>query len=76
MVQPTAEPLTIPDAAKRIHRTPAALYAAIDRGDLIAIEKFGRKLVEPAELRRYRRLTKIGRPKNGSKKASRNADAA
>ena len=68
MVQPTTEPLTIPDAARRIKRTPAALYAAIERGDLIVTEKFGRKLVDLAELRRYRRSTKIGRPKNGSKK--------
>lgn len=62
------EPLTIPDAAKRIQRTPAALYAAIERGDLRVIEKFGRKLVDLAELHRYRRSTRIGRPKNGGKK--------
>ena len=69
MAQATIEPpLTIPDAAKRIHRTPAALYAAIERGDLAAIKKFGRKLVEVTELRRYQKATKIGRPKNGDKK--------
>lgn len=62
------ESLTVPDAAKKLRRTPAALYAAMHRGDLKYIEKFGRLLVEPDELRRYQRATKIGRPKNGHKK--------
>lgn len=62
------EPLTVPDAAKKIKKTPAALYAAITRGDLTATEKYGRLLVDPDELKRYKRVTKIGRPKNGGKK--------
>lgn len=66
---PEAELLTIPQAAKRIRKTPAALYAAIDRGDLKSTEKYGKKLVEVGELQRYRRQTKIGRPKNGNGKA-------
>lgn len=71
MNRKTSEPelLTIPDAAKRIRKTPAALYAAIDRGDLKSTEKYGKKLVEATELQRYRRHTKIGRPKNGNGKA-------
>jgi hypothetical protein len=70
MAQQSPEPLTIPDAAKRVRMTAAALYAAIKQGDLRVTEKFGRKLVEIPELRRWRRQAKIGRPKNGNKKAS------
>lgn len=64
---PQVEPLTVPQAAKKIKRTPAALYAAIVRGDLVATEKYGLKLIDPEELKRYKRETKIGRPKNGKK---------
>lgn len=63
-----ADLLTIPEAAKKAKRTPAALYAAIARGDLVATRKFGLKLVELIELSRYRQETKIGRPRNGKAK--------
>ena len=61
--------LTIPKAASKINKTPATLYAAIKRGDLLAIEKFGRKLVKVRDLERYCQRTKIGRPKNGNKRS-------
>jgi hypothetical protein len=65
------ELLTIPEAARRINKTPASLYAAIDRGALLTVEKFGRKLVKSRDLERYCQQTKIGRLKNGSKSKSR-----
>jgi hypothetical protein len=65
MPRQSPKPLTVPEAAKRIHRTPAALYAAIKRGDLRATEEYGRKLIAINELRRYKRDTKTGRPQNG-----------
>lgn len=64
-----SELLTVPKAAKRIRRTPAALYAAIERGDLECVRMFDKILVEPAALLAYRKSTKIGRPKNGNRKA-------
>ena len=64
-----AELLTIPEAASRIKKTPATLYAAISRGDLLSSDQYGRKLVTVKELARYCRQTKIGRPKNGTRKA-------
>ena len=62
------ELLTIPEAANKIRKTPATIYAAISRGDLPTVEKFGRKLVKARDLQRYCEQTKIGRPKSGSKK--------
>jgi len=61
--------LTIPAAAKRIKRTPAALYAAASSGHLETSEVFGRLVVSLGELLRYKRETKVGRPKvNGKPK--------
>ena len=64
-----SELLTVPQAAKQIGKTPAALYAAIDRGDLPHVRRYERILIRPAVLRMYQANVKIGRPKNGNKKA-------
>ena len=59
--------LTIPEAAKRIKRTPAALYDAARKGNLETSEAFGVRLVTLAEALRYKRETKVGRKANGTK---------
>ncbi len=59
--------ITIPEAAKKIRRTPAALYDAIKRGDLAYEVKYGRVVVTVEEVMRYKRDTKSG-PRNGSKR--------
>lgn len=63
------ELLTIPEAAKRIRRTPAALYKAISQGNLVSVEKFGRQLVALKEVKRYKKETRTGRPRNGARPA-------
>jgi len=55
--------VTIPVAAKRIKRTPAALYDAARKGKLLTSEAFGVQVVSMAEALRYKRDTKAGRPK-------------
>lgn len=54
--------VSIPVAARRIKRTPAALYTAATKGRLKTSEDvFGRILVSMAEALRYKKETKMGR---------------
>ena len=59
--------ITIPEAARMVNLTPAALYVAIARGNLKVTKQYGRLLVSDEAVKKYLETRQIGRPKNGRK---------
>jgi hypothetical protein len=59
--KPDGDAVTISEAAKRIKRTPAALYGAARKGNLKTSEAYGIRVVSMAEALRYKRETRAGR---------------
>jgi hypothetical protein len=60
--------ITVKEAAKKIRRTPAALYEAIKTGRLAHEIVYGRVVVSLADVRRYKQETKSGPKSSGDKK--------
>lgn len=63
--------LTVQQAAANLGVTDGAVRLALSQGRLSSVEKFGRKLIERADLDAYKRRTqpdgvkKVGRPRKG-----------
>lgn len=63
--------LTVQQAATELGITDGAVRLALSQGRLPSIEKFGRKLIERADINAYRQRTqpdgvkKAGRPRKG-----------
>ena len=54
MKAPSPEILTVKEAAELLRTTPAAIYAAVERGQLPGIVRLGRRLLfRAADLRRH-----------------------
>ncbi len=58
--------MTVKEAAKKVRRTPAALYDAVRRGDLAYEVAYGRVVVSMTAVRAYVYAAKSG-PRNGKK---------
>ena len=57
------ELITVQEAAKQTGMSENGIRTAMSRGTLPYVEKYGRKLIRPTDMKRYQQTTRRGRPK-------------